>query len=120
MEYLISFLVTFFVVFIGRFAFYLFSKRKKKKSKKQNSISVEISYLIKKFNLNKKKIDKKFFALIFSAIDALIIGLTLLVVILITDKMVLQILLAFVVVIVLILAVYEIFGRILLWKGYDK
>jgi len=121
MENLILFVVTFILCFLGRLTRYLLSKRKKSKKKKNsNGIAVEMKYLMMKFGLKEKKIDKKSVALIISLLDGLIIATTLIIVVVITENIILQMIIGLIVVIGLIYITYEVFGRILKKRGYDK
>ncbi len=126
MNELVFFLFSFLFCFIGRLLLYLTSKLNTKKSKKKNlkvknsGISMEIRFLSTKFKLSEKRLDKKIFATLFSFLDALIISGTLLVVTRITKNMVLQMVLAFIFLLIFIYLVYGIIGNILILKGYDK
>ena len=92
-----------------------YSKRKKNKKSKNKDI-MEISYLVEKFNLDKKKLPiNKLLLLI-----ALIISITSLTVILCNTFLILQLVIGFVLLLGLIYAIYEITGRILVKRGYSK
>lgn len=119
MEKLILFAFSLVFVFLGRLILYLISKRKKKK-KGNDGISIEIKYLCTKFKLDRSRIDKKSFAALISFLDALIISTTLIIVISITENFVLELLLGMFILLALIFVVYEIVGRILVKKGFDK
>ncbi len=119
MEKFVLFLFTFLFTFIGRLTLYLMGKMGKK-HKEKSGISVEIKYLISKFNLKKSKLDKKRYAAIISFLDAIIISATLIIVITITDNFFLEMILGLFIVIMFIYILYEILGRILIWKGFDK
>lgn len=110
---------TFLFTFIGRLTFYLLSKLRKKK-KRKSGLDVELKYLITKFKLSKSRVDRKSFAAIISFIDALIISSTLIISITITDNMVLELAIGLLIVIILIYILYEILGKILILKGFDK
>lgn len=73
-----------------------------------------------KFKLNEKKVDRKSLATIISFLDAIIISATLIIVISATDNMALEMILGLIIVIALIYATYEVLGRILIRKGFDK
>ncbi len=73
-----------------------------------------------KFKLNEKKVDRKSLAAIISFLDAIIISATLIIVISATDNMALEMILGLIIVIALIYATYEVLGRILIRKGFDK
>lgn len=119
MENMILFMFTFLFTFIGRLTFYLLSKLRKKK-KRKSGLDVELKYLITKFKLSKSRVDRKSFAAIISFIDALIISSTLIISITITDNMVLELAIGLLIVIILIYILYEILGKILILKGFDK
>lgn len=120
MEKFVLFIFTFLFTFIGRLTFYLISKLKKKKSKEKNGISTELRYLITKFKLQDNLADKKSLAAIISFLDALIISLTLIIVITITDNIFLELILGLFIVIIFIYILYEILGKILVKKGFGK
>ena len=96
------------------------SRLRKKKKKNKTGIAVEMRYLMTKFKLSEKKVDRKSLAAIISFIDAVIISTTLIIVVSVTENMVLEMLLGLIIVIVLIYVSYEILGRILIRKGFDK
>lgn len=77
-------------------------------------------YLMTKFKLSEKKVDRKSLAAIISFLDAIIISATLIIVISATDNMALEMILGLIIVIALIYAAYEVLGRILIRKGFDK
>lgn len=79
-----------------------------------------MKYLINKFKLVESKIDKKSFAAIISFLDAIIISGSLIIVIVITDNTVFEMILGLIVVTILIYVIYEILGKILIKKGFDK
>ncbi len=121
MDKLILFLFCFVFCFIGRLTLYLFFKlRKKKKANNKTGIAVEMKYLMTKFKLSEKRMDKKSLAAVISFLDALIISTTLIIVISMTENMVLEMFLGLAIVIALIYVTYEILGRILVRKGFDK
>lgn len=94
--------------------------RKKKEKQNKNGIAVEMKYLKNKFSLDEKKIDRRSLAAVISLLDSLIISSTLIIVISLTDNMILEMLLGLVIVIFLIYVSYEILGRILKKKGFEK
>ncbi len=123
METIILFVVAFLFAFIGRFLIFLFyssKKRKNKRKKNVDGVSIEMLYLLRKFKVQQKKINKKSFALLLSFLDALIISTTVLLVVMLTDNLILQLIIGFLVMMAMIFLVYELLGRILIWKGYDK
>lgn len=125
MEELALFLFAFVFSFLGRLTLYLVSKLpKKKKNKKgkkeQNGIAIEIKYLSMKFKIPYKRIDKKWFGTLISFIDALIISGTLSLSVLITDSITLELLIGLVLVMAFIYLSYEILGKILVMKGFDR
>lgn len=123
MEQLILFLLAFSFSFVGRISLYIFSERrvKKKKSKLNHSgLAIEIKYLVKKFGLDKNRIDNKKIVYLISVLDALIIAITFVVITVITDNLLLELFLGIILVTVLIYCLYEIVGRILNQKGNGK
>lgn len=115
---LILCLIIFAIAFIGRLLLYFITR--KKENKKRYGISMEIQYLVSRFNLDKKKLNNTNIAAIMSLLDALIISITLFISVSITSNVMLEMLIGLVIVVVLILIVNEIFGRILLKKGYGR
>ena len=116
MDDLIMCLIIFVIVFLVRFGAYYFSKKKKK----SKGIMMEMQYLINRFKLNKKLINTYRMAVILSLVDALIMALVLFLSVRITDNMIVQMLLGFILVIGFIILFNEIIGKILKKKGYDK
>ncbi len=96
-----------------------YSKRKKNKKSKNKDI-MEISYLVEKFNLDKKKLPINKLLLLIAFFNALIISITSLTVILCNTFLILQLVIGFVLLLGLIYAIYEITGRILVKRGYSK
>ena len=119
---LIIFLVLFLIIFI--IDFFLIKKPhykvKKKRNKKKNNDLTEISYLTSKFKLTKSKLINNKILAIISLINAFIISIVSIVVIKININIILQLLIGFFLLIALIYSIYEILGRILVKKGYDK
>lgn len=85
---------------------------KKGKQKKVKSIS-EIDYLVAKFKLNKKKLNKEKAIIWISLINSFIISIVSSVIMLMPFKIMWQMLIAFVLLFGLIYALYEIYGRYL-------
>ena len=118
----ILFIVIFLVDYLGIKLLYLrrlTGKKKSKKNKKNNEL-MELSYLIGKFKLDKDKLPIKVLLPIISAINALIISLVAVVVIATNTYIILQFLMGFVLLILLIYALYELLGRFLERRGYTK
>lgn len=117
---LILFCTLFVVVLLCDY--YLVNKRylkKVKKKKKYNELT-EVFYLKTKFKLDERKLNTNKIMVIISCINAFIISLVSVVVILIRINIILQLLIGFVLLIALIYSIYEIFGRLLVKKGYSK
>ncbi len=113
-------LLFFFVVALIIFAFdYIFVLRRKLKSKKiKNEEIMEISYLIAKFKLDKNKILYKPMCLYIALINGFIMSFVVTVISNIKLKMMWQLLIGFVLLFGLIYSIYEIYGRILVKKGF--
>ena len=109
--YIFIFIVIFLVTFIMDLL-----KIKKKKIKKIG----EVQYLVNKFKLDINKINYKRTCLIISLINAFIIATVTLIIFVIDTAMTLQLLVGFVLLFSLIYVMYEIYGRILIKKGYQK
>lgn len=115
-------LLFFFVIGLVLFMLdYLFLMKRKLKSKKvKNDEIMEINYLISKFKLDKNKVLYKPMCLYCSLINGFIISFTVTVISNIKLKMIWQLLIGFVIVFGLIYAIYEIYGRILVKKGWRR
>lgn len=85
---------------------------KKGKQKTVKSIS-EIDYLVAKFKLNKKKLNKEKAIIWISLINSFIISIVSSIIMLMPFKIMWQMLIAFVLLFGLIYALYEIYGRYL-------
>ena len=107
---LLIFLVDYFVVF----------KKRLKSKKIKNTDILEISYLIGKFKLDPNKILFKPLSLYCALINGFIISFTVTVISNIKVHMIFQLLIGFVMLFGLIYSVYEIYGRILIKKGWQK
>ena len=92
-------------------------KNKKGKKKKVKSIS-EIDYLINKFKLDDKKLNKENIIIWVSLINSFIISLVSSVIMLMPFKIMWQLLIAFALLFGLIYSLYEIYGRYL--KNKEK
>lgn len=108
MESLIWFCLVFFIVYFVYFILVICRKKKLQKVKQ----STEILFLQKRFKLNLEKINVKFLAHSIAIINAFIIAVTFVVVELF-DNIIIKLMVAFVVLIVLILIIYSLFGRLL-------
>lgn len=109
------FVISFLVVGIGRSLLFLIANRSKKKK-----LSIEMKYLVSRFKISKRILEKKSFMFIISLLDATIISSTVLVTSLITDNLILELFISLIFVLLLIAIVYEVLGRILIKKGYGK
>lgn len=104
---LIYFVVSFLIVFL---IYILFVNRKLKKNKK--STTLELNYLIKRFNLNPKKEDYKKLIMIITLINSFIISFTSVITFNI-GSLLWRIFIGFALLMTLIYSLYEIAGRIL-------
>jgi len=135
--YLIFFVVLYVVVFLVDYFFVnkrkynlLFKKKdtkkvknKKKAKKTPNKKDIqfgEINYLVGKFKLDKKKIDYKSCILWISIINAFIISFVSTVISAIPAHIIWQLAVGFVLIFALIYSLYELYGRILVKKGWGK
>ena len=116
MKDLILCLIVLVIAFILRFCTYNISKKKKN----GNNLMIEMQYLINRFKLNKNKVNTVTIACVMSFMDALIISISLFLSIRLSDNTIVEILIAFVLVMGLIILFNEFIGRILKKKGYDK
>lgn len=118
MENLVMSLIVFGVCFVARLLLYIVTKNKK--FKKNFGLAMEEQYLINRFKLDKNKLNKLSIASIISLMDAFIISLTLFIAVTITSNVMLEMLIGLVIVVCSILLFNEIFGRILLKRGYGR
>ena len=88
------------------------------KKRKYTSIG-ELNYLLKKFNLDRKKLPVRKMLLVFSLLDAFIMAFTASFITALPVSTVFQMLIGFVLLFALIYALYEIYGRHLV-KKYKK
>lgn len=110
---LIFFLIIYILVFLITYIMDLI-KIKKKKHKKIG----EIQYLVSKFKLDINKLNYKKVCLVISFLNAFIISSVTLVISVLKTNMTLQLIVGFVLLFSLIYSLYEIYGRILVKKGY--
>lgn len=113
---LLIFLGGFLVIFIVTYVIY-FKKLSSKKRKNKNI--TEITYLVHKFNLDEKALPKKKMILWISMQNAFIISFVWVFISSLRIKIMWQLLIAFVMILALIYALYEIYGRHLV-KKYKK
>ena len=114
---LLIFLGGFLVIFIITYVIYF--KKLSSKKRKNKSIT-EITYLVHKFNLDEKALPKKKMILWISMQNAFIISFVWVFISSLRIKIMWQLLIAFVMILALIYALYEIYGRHLVKKGYQK
>lgn len=108
MDKLIWFFVVFLIIYLFYFIFVICNKKKLGKVKK----STEILFLKKKFKLKLDKMNDKFLAHGVALTNAFIIASTFTVVELF-ENIIIKLMVAFVMLIILILTIYSIFGKIL-------
>lgn len=115
-------LIIFGVVFIAVFLvdYIIVRKKQKRLTRKKSSDVMEISYLIAKFNLDKNKLKVKKMILVISLLNAFIIAFTSSLILSLNWFILIRMLLGFVLILALIYAVYELYGRYLVKKGYGK
>lgn len=116
-EYLYQFL-WFAVFFVVIFIVYFFLLRHKLKKGKEKSIG-EVSYLIRRFQLDVRKLDYWKLIIPISLINAFIISFVSTAIMLFPVDMIWQLAIGFVLLFCLIYALYEIYGRHL-QKKYGK
>lgn len=108
----------FALFFLIIFVVYFFLLRHKLKQKKENKIG-EIGYLVRKFQLDVRKIDYWKLLIPISLINAFIISFVATVIMLFPLDILWQLMIGFVLLFFLIYAIYEIYGRHLV-KKYGK
>ncbi len=117
MEKIIYDLLSFLIVFTAIFAInYLWSLRKIKKHKKIDLVD----YVTNRFKLDSKKIKATNMILIISLINALIISLAYTVITNLNISFIWQLMIAFILIFALIYSLYELYGRYLIKKGYQR
>jgi len=112
MEYVIYFILTFLLVYM---IFYFFIVRKAGK-KIQKKVPVEVEYLITKYNIDLKKVDYRNFLNTISVTGSIIMAITVLIIFNI-ENLLLQLVVAFVVMIPLILIGFQFIGKYYKKKG---
>lgn len=112
---LIYFAITFLLVLL---IYIVFVNRKRKNVKTEGAFT-EPSYLIKRFNLDTRKVSYKKLMWTTTFVNAFIIGLVASLVINL-NKLVIQLIVGFVLLLVLEFVFYEIIGKIYVKKGYQK
>ena len=109
------FLFFFFIIFLILYAFNLW----KVKSKKKRSIG-EIKYLVNKFDLDEKSLKVRSMILWICLIDAFIISFIGTFIFMLPIEYIWKFLIGFVLLFALIYSLYEIYGRHLIKKGYQR
>ncbi len=111
----IYFVVSYLIIFL----LYSLVINRKKKSYKDTTKQMDILYLVNKFKLNTKKTKYNTLKWITNIINPLIISITFIIVTNI-KSFTLGIMIGFLVMMMLIYSIYEIIGRILKKKEFDK
>lgn len=111
----IYFVVSYLIIFL----LYSLVINRKKKSYKDATKQMDILYLVNKFKLNTKKTKYNTLKWITNIINPLIISITFIIVTNI-KSFILGIMIGFLVMMMLIYLIYEIIGRILKKKEFDK
>lgn len=111
----IYFVVSYLIIFL----LYSLVINRKKKSYKDATKQMDILYLVNKFKLNNKKTKYNTLKWITNIINPLIISITFIIVTNI-KSFTLGIMIGFLVMMMLIYSIYEIIGRILKKKEFDK
>ena len=111
----IYFVVSYLIIFL----LYSLVINRKKKSYKDATKQMDILYLVNKFKLNTKKTKYNTLKWITNIINPLIISITFIIVTNI-KSFILGIMIGFLVMMMLIYSIYEIIGRILKKKDFDK
>ena len=116
----ILFGILFVIIFI--LDYFLVNRRYLKRVDKNKKVKeiTEVSYLVSKFKLDKKKLQVNKLMIVIAIINAFIIALVSVSVMLIKINIILQLLIGFVLLIGLIYSLYEILGRILVKEGFEK
>ena len=115
--FIVIFIIDYFVILVPK-CHYL--QGKKKKTKKKEVTIMELQYLQNKFKLDLFKVDLDYVIKWFAFLNSFIIALTSTIIMLIPLNMILQLIIGFVLLIALIYALYELFGRHLVKKGWSR
>jgi len=115
---LIFFILLMLIIFYVDYRFVL--KKKLKGKKKSKDDIMEINYLIAKFKLDKKKILYRPVCMRVALINGFIISFVVTVIANIKLHLAWQLLIGFALLFALIYSLYEIYGRILVKKGWKK
>ena len=116
--FVLVFIINFF--FTYKLPYSRIRRKKKKKRNKDVSEYIGISYLVIKYNLDLTKVNITRIFLACSFINAFIISLVFIIIYLIPWNMVFSMLLGFVLLFGLIYALYELYGRYIVKKGWVK
>jgi len=116
---LIMGLIIFVICFLIRYILFIWKNKKKKKKTKVKKNIIEINYLVTRFKLEEKVLNKKGIFAIISLLDAFIVSVTFTIVVLITDILILQMLLGLIIAMVLIFVTFEFYGKCLI-KRFKK
>ena len=112
LELLLFFLIAYIFIFVIDY-FFICKKGKKRKSFR---ITSEGNYLIRRFNLDETKINIKQLDFHISLINGFIISFVSVTISIFNNSILLEFLIGFVLLFLLIYAIYEIYGRILVKK----
>ena len=115
--FIVIFIIDYFVILVPK-CHYL--QGKKKKTKKKEVTIMELQYLQNKFKLDLFKVDLDYVIKWFAFLNSFIIALTSTIIMLIPVNMIFQLIIGFVLLIALIYALYELFGRHLVKKGWSR
>ena len=120
-----SFVLIFVFVFVGDLFFIIrpgilkIVGKKKSKKKKKNKPIMEIEYLSSKFKLNKSKLNYKELMVMIPLINSFIITIVTLILDIIKIPYIFKLIIGFALLLGLIYAIYEIYGRHLKNKEKD-
>ena len=112
MKYVILFVVTFLVVYLLYLCTVILNKKKLKKFPKSN----QVIFFVKKYGIKVDNSNSKELANLIALTNSLIISITITVIELIPN-FILKILVAFPIILILILVLYDIIGKTMLKRG---
>lgn len=116
LDILLEFIIVYFFVFI--LYFFLFVMKKTKYNK--NRVPVEFYYLVSIYKLDQNKINYKKFIYATAFINSFIIVFTYMIISKLLHKWIWQLLLGIIIIVLLIIICYGVFGRIYQKKGMKK
>ena len=118
--FLIVFILDYYLILLPKYNLIMGNTKPKRKKKTKKVVISEVQFLQTRFKLNANKMDIKYMIRWIAFLNAFIIAFTSTIITFIPWDLAWQLLIGFVLLFALIYALYEIFGRVLVKKGWDK